>query len=186
MITSTVCYSIGHSNHSWQRFIELIAGQKIKCIVDVRSFPRSRFVHFRRENLSARLSKIDVEYVFEGDDLGGLSPDGDPLNYARRANDPNFVAAAHRVMAKASAKPTAMLCSEHDPINCHRCLLIGRALAHAYACEVVHIERDGSLTTQGRVEAQLAKQARVGGLFDDYEVNLDRIYRTQAIRIGTE
>ena len=37
-------YSIGHSNHSAEAFINLLKAHNITCVVDVRSAPYSKYV----------------------------------------------------------------------------------------------------------------------------------------------
>ena len=44
-------FTIGHSNHTPERFLELLHQHKITMLVDVRSKPQSRFPHFQRDNL---------------------------------------------------------------------------------------------------------------------------------------
>jgi uncharacterized protein (DUF488 family) len=65
-------WTIGHSNHPLDRFVELVAGERIEFLVDVRSFPYSRFApHFNREELDAAMSARGIRYLFLGDALGG-------------------------------------------------------------------------------------------------------------------
>src|SRR5262245_22467285 len=55
--------TIGHSNHTLDRFLALIAQHEIAALVDIRRFPGSRkHPHFHRDNLAAALAKSGVEY----------------------------------------------------------------------------------------------------------------------------
>jgi hypothetical protein len=49
------------------------------------------------------------------------------------------------------------MCAEQHPLDCHRCLLVGRALAARGAC-VGHILPDGTVTTQADIEAELLRR----------------------------
>ena len=53
--------------------------------------------------------------------------------------------------------------AEGDPLNCHRTLLVARALAER-GLPIAHIERNGQPTSQADIEARLI---RVVGLSDD-------------------
>ena len=55
---STSVWTIGHSNHSLERFVELLRSQSIDFAIDVRSYPYSRYApHFDREALEAALPR---------------------------------------------------------------------------------------------------------------------------------
>lgn len=58
-------FTLGHSNHSAERFLELLRQYRIEAVADVRSQPVSRFSpHFRKQNLESLLSEHRVEYVW--------------------------------------------------------------------------------------------------------------------------
>lgn len=56
----------------------------------------------------------------------------------------------------------AVLCSEMKPEECHRFAMVGRALAHPAdrrnrPVEVLHIQRNGELVSQGQLESRMLK-----------------------------
>lgn len=167
-----VVYSIGHSNHSIERLIELLDQHEVRVVADVRTAPFSRYsVHFNREQLSASLRRHEVGYVFLGRELGGR-PDGDQyyddeghVRYDRLSQSPLFLAGLERLRRGAAEQRVAMLCSEGDPRQCHRHLLIARVL-DSLGVQVVHIEPDGSTTTY--VDAAIATPTPLA-LFDGEE-----------------
>src|SRR5262249_32551486 len=67
-------FTIGHSNLSQERFLELLAQHQIEALVDIRRFPASRkFPHFNQQSLAAALQEAGIEYHWlEG--LGGRRP----------------------------------------------------------------------------------------------------------------
>src|SRR4051812_41051246 len=73
-MTSNGCntiFSVGHSDHNIQRFIDLLLHNGISAVADVRSMPYSRFnPQFNREQLKAALKAVRIRYVFLGDELG--------------------------------------------------------------------------------------------------------------------
>ena len=53
-------FTIGHSNHTLAKFLELLAKHGIEVVVDARSHPYSKYVvHFNREDLAAALKSDD-------------------------------------------------------------------------------------------------------------------------------
>ena len=67
-------FTIGHSNHSLERFLELLKQHRIEAVCDVRSSPYSRMnPQFNRENLKQSLREVNITYVFLGRELGARS-----------------------------------------------------------------------------------------------------------------
>jgi len=157
-------YTIGHSNHALERFLALLDDHAIGSLVDVRSAPYSRYVtHFNRPDLEAAIERHGLRYTYMGDELGGRPPgdefydaDGHVL-YSRTAKAPFYRRGLDRLIEEASLYRTAIMCSEEDPTDCHRRLLIARTLAEQ-AVEVVHIRADGRLQREDdfRHEQQLS------------------------------
>ena len=58
-------WTVGHSNHSFERFDELLRGAGIESVVDVRSYPYSGIApQFNREQLDPALRRIGLGYTF--------------------------------------------------------------------------------------------------------------------------
>jgi hypothetical protein len=57
-------FTIGHSNHSADKFTGLLKQHGITMLVDVRSKPRSRFSQFQRDNLIELMRKANVTYLY--------------------------------------------------------------------------------------------------------------------------
>lgn len=142
-------YSIGHSNHPPERFLQLLLIFGVKTLVDVRTTPYSHYLpHFRRAALEDLLPAIDVRYVYLGRELGGrptgrhlMTADGRP-NYDKMAQQPPFQAALDTLLGMAAAAPAAMMCAEEDPLQCHRRNLIAAALRDR-SVRVLHIRKYG-------------------------------------------
>src|SRR5690349_14592708 len=65
-------FTIGHSNHSITRFLDLLRQTRIDVIADTRSVPKSRFAcQFDMEPLKLALKDVGISYVFLGRELGG-------------------------------------------------------------------------------------------------------------------
>ncbi|HEY8539222.1 MAG TPA: DUF488 domain-containing protein, partial [Steroidobacteraceae bacterium] len=78
-------FTIGHSTRSADELIGLLVAHGVKCLVDVRTVPRSRRnPQFNRENLPATLREAGIEYVHMAG-LGGFRrPRPDSINAAWR------------------------------------------------------------------------------------------------------
>jgi uncharacterized protein (DUF488 family) len=154
--------TIGYSRHSWERFAALLAGAGVEIVADIRSAPRSRFSpHFNNDAMAAALAARNVAYVFLGKELGGRpqSPalyTGGTADYEKMAATPEFRRGLEWLKEDAARGSVALMCSEADPLECHRCLLVGRALAEEGA-DVRHILPSGALMTHGDAEDRLLK-----------------------------
>jgi uncharacterized protein (DUF488 family) len=173
----TTVWTIGHSNHPVDRFLDLLAQHGIDAVVDVRSSPYSRYAsQFNREAIDAALSERGFRYIFLGDLLGGriddprfYDDDGRVL-YGQVAQSPGFCQGIRRLLEIAEPSRAAILCSEEDPTNCHRRLLVGRVLGQQNV-KVVHLRGDGLAQDEAEVAAAEEFRRTKGqrSLFDSEE-----------------
>jgi uncharacterized protein (DUF488 family) len=119
--------TIGHSRHSWERFTALLDGAGVEAIADIRSTPRSRFSpHFNKDTMREALAARGVAHMFLGKELGGrpqspaLYTDG-VADYEKMATSPEFRLGLDRLIEAAARRSVAAMCSEADPLECHRC-----------------------------------------------------------------
>jgi uncharacterized protein (DUF488 family) len=155
-------YTIGHSTHTIQDFIKLLKSRGITAIADVRSAPYSRFQpQFNREALAKSLNDSGIEYVFVGDSIGGRSAnESDYENgrvvYARLKQNEYFENGIQRVILGSEKYKLALMCSEKEPLECHRTLLVGQTLREQ-GVQVTHIHGDGKLETHEEAIERLLK-----------------------------
>ena len=150
-------FTIGHSNHNWEDFAELLRHNDIELLVDTRSKPVSRFAPFANaRNMPALLEVVGIDYEFMGGVLGGKPADsrfydakGKP-DYRKMRELDEFHEAIGQLASMASRRQTAILCSEEDPSQCHRLLLLGPMLEEN-DCELLHIRGDGRVQTTGQL-----------------------------------
>lgn len=143
--------SIGHSNHAFDDLVKLLKMHRVEAVADVRSSPHSGFnPQFNRQDLRHGLKAAGIRYVFLGEELGGR-PEGaefydsdSRIQYGRVAETVLFQSGLRRLVEAGNRYRTAILCSEEDPVGCHRYLLITRALSNQ-GVEVIHIRGDGAL-----------------------------------------
>ena len=150
-------FTIGHSNQPIEKFLCLLMQHSIQLVVDSRSHPYSRYVpHFDRELLCASMESRGIRYLYMGDDLGGrpLGPEyydaeGRVLYY-RVAESERFNTGLSSLLRESQRLRTAVLCSEEDPIHCHRRLLIARVLTNN-GVVVQHIRGSGQLQPESEL-----------------------------------
>jgi uncharacterized protein (DUF488 family) len=183
--------TIGHSTHTWERFATLLRDAGITAVADVRTSPHSRrFPHFNRDELRENLRQAGVLYVFLGDELGGrpqdpkLYSDG-VADYEKMAKTAVFDRGLGRVLGGAKSYRIALLCSERDPLNCHRCLLVGRALSQS-GVQVSHVLDRGQVMTQADIEEKLLQfyDRGAGDLFLPRAERLAAAYRARARKVA--
>jgi uncharacterized protein (DUF488 family) len=143
-----VVFTIGHSTHSIQTFVTLLKQHGVTAVADVRSTPFSRFSpHFNKDALACDLKAHGIKYVFLGRELGARSDDpacyeNGRVQYGRLARTELFKQGVARVLKGAGEYRIALMCAEREPLECHRTLLVARALDEQ-GVEVVHILGDG-------------------------------------------
>lgn len=150
MSHGAVVFTIGHSNHTIERFLDLLREHGVTAVADVRSVPYSRMQpQFSRETLIGALKEHGIAYVFLGKELGARSNDkscyeNGRVQYRRLARTEAFRAGLERVRTGSENRQIALMCAEREPLECHRTLLVGRELMDA-GTHVVHIHADGHL-----------------------------------------
>lgn len=156
-------YTIGHSNHTLDRFLGLLREHGIEVVADIRSQPYSRYVpHFNQKELERVLRRSGIEYLYLGKELGGrpkerefYDADG-KVNYSRIARSRVFQQGLACVIEELSKHRVALMCGEEDPTMCHRRLLVGHELIRL-GIMVYHIRGDGRV----EAEAQLGVEEPV-------------------------
>ncbi len=152
--------TVGHSNHSIEVFLNLLQRHEVTALADVRSMPYSRFnPHFNREPLKESLVANGIRYAFFGQELGGRSDDpacyhNGRVRYDCLAQTEGFHWGIQRVMRSAETYRIALMCSEKDPLECHRTLLVAKELA-VQGVEVQHILGNGALETDAEAMERL-------------------------------
>lgn len=176
--------TMGHSNVGWDEFHYTLDHFNVGCIIDVRSSPRSRWQHFNKPQLRVRLNQVGISYIHMGEALGGMPVSG-PADYATRREAADFTMAIDSVLAIATRCRPALLCSERDPLQCHRFLLISRHLHSLSNVRVAHIRHDGTLEAHEQAEERLlAMHKLTGNLLADRGQRLAEAYARQEQKFG--
>jgi len=168
-----VIFTIGHSDHGLEKFISLLKDIKVELVVDIRSKPYSRYAaRFNKASIKISLNVNGIKYLFLGDKLGGRPDDKrfyDPeghVSYTRISETPEFHEGIKRLIKGCKEHRLALMCSEENPINCHRYHLISKVLEKK-DMTVVHIRGDGrqqsheELSREIEVDTQKEKQLKL-------------------------
>ncbi len=173
--TAPPLYTVGHSNHTLEKFLALLSAHNIEVLIDTRSSPYSRYSpHFNREVLKAAAEADGLKYGFYGRELGGR-PDDETyyddeghVAYAKLARSFLFQEGLERLLTGSQKLRTAILCSEENPSICHRRLLVSRVLYEA-GVPVLHIRGTGAVESEEelrRLESEAKGQNR--SLFEEF------------------
>ena len=138
-------FTIGYEGTTVPEFIAALKAAGVERVVDVRALPLSRRPGFSKTALGAALGEAGIEYVHlkalgtpaEGRAAAraGRQPDLERI-YAGQLELPEAIAQSALMLELAREKPSALLCMERDPEQCHRTLLLNAVAGDA---EVVHL-----------------------------------------------
>ena len=172
------CYTIGHSNHLIEDFIQTLKNFQIQCIIDIRTIPSSNYIpQYNRENLQSWLEREGIEYEYLGDRIGGRYTDPDLLDsqgsvdYEKVEQRSIFQTGIDQVCQIINrGKPAALMCSEKDPLDCHRFVLVSKALTKK-GISIDHIVFEGTKDTEGKLVGSLVSN-------NDLEKKLQEMYKS--------
>ena len=192
-------YTVGHSNHTQEEFLNLLVTHGIDFVVDVRSVPASNHnPQFNQDVLSAFLQGHDIAYQFLGKELGARRMDcfnaDKQVDFEQAIHTSLFQQGIDTIMQLFKDKEVALMCSEADPIECHRFALVARYF-HEHGVEVFHILKDATLASHRTLEQQMVNHylrarkpmlSEVDELFGTYtkEQQLVDAYRLKNKEIG--
>lgn len=148
-------YTIGHSVHQVETFIGFLKTYGIDYILDVRSVPYSKFTkQFNKESIEKELFPSGISYFHMGEYFGARPSDkslynkSGYLDFEKVKKSAAFNKGVDNVLLGLDrGHVICLMCTEKDPIDCHRAILIARAFEERNI-PVEHILSDGSLQTQ--------------------------------------
>lgn len=192
MTSRPILYTIGHSNHSEEKFVDLLQQHSIEILADVRSQPYSKYTpQFNQASLQSILPRESVQYLFMGDQLGGRPSGADYYDtrghvlYHRVAEADFFLKGLTRLEQGICSFRVAMMCSEENPLVCHRHRLVARVLRQR-GVPIQHIRDDGRLETYEQVEPAEQQKLLFGELEIDEWISLQSVSPKQPPAIFSE
>lgn len=146
-------------------FIGLLNQHGIDYVLDVRSTPYSKYAEqYNKENISRELKFVNIKYSFMGKYFGArpqnkeLYHDDGFLDFERVRESQDFKKGFENVVwGLNQGHKIALMCTEKEPIDCHRAILVARAfeMQRIYA---KHILSDGNILTQQQLDEQLLQK----------------------------
>jgi uncharacterized protein (DUF488 family) len=136
-------FTIGHSNRSFEEFVELLSGAEIRLVADIRKMPRSRAnPQFNEDTLAKALARYDISYEHMAA-LGGLRGKTRTVardvngywenesfhRYADYALSTEFEAGLEHLIERGRTSRCAMMCSEAVWWRCHRRIVTDHLIA---------------------------------------------------------
>jgi uncharacterized protein (DUF488 family) len=138
-------FTIGYEATTMAEFLAALKGAGVRRVIDVRALPLSRRPGFSKSPLKAELEGAGIEYVHlkalgtpaEGRSAARAGKQGDLERiYAAQLDLPEAIVQAEQMRELAEEKPSALLCFEREPAQCHRSLLLAAAAPDA---DVTHL-----------------------------------------------
>jgi len=163
------CFTIGHSTHEIDGFINLLRLNGIEWLVDVRSIPYSQHnPQYNKENLKAALDKGHISYVHMGNLLGArynnptlYFDDKEMVDFKKVRESTSFKHGIDKIVNGVSMGfNICLMCSEKDPFDCHRFVLISYALGKK-GVTVKHILENGNVITNQVLEERLLSKYKI-------------------------
>ena len=150
-------HTIGHSDLDREKLIDRLEKVGVELVVDVRSTPHSRHApQFNQKELAEALGQRGIGYIHMGTELGGRPKDDrlydeqNRADYRLMALEPKFEDGIRQLAQTATDRRMALLCTERDPLQCHRALLVAPALERA-GVPIVHLTGDGRSVSHGEL-----------------------------------
>jgi uncharacterized protein (DUF488 family) len=139
-------FTVGHSNLSFLKFLQLIQVNNITHIIDIRSIPYSRHAPWsNKSRLPEMLKPFHIRYTYLGHKLGGKKRPIDERLRQQGVTPQDIYNDAIQVLLQLSLRDNlSLLCSESDPANCHRQHVVAQTLIDS-GVKVIHILKNGSL-----------------------------------------
>jgi uncharacterized protein (DUF488 family) len=146
---------------------------EIKFVIDVRSKPYSKYnPHFNQNELKFSLLDSSIQYVFLGEQLGGLPTDltcytNGKVDYDKIKDKDFFKEGLNRLItAHKKHIKVAIMCSESNPKQCHRSKLIGEEL-RKLGISLNHIINENLVKDQFTVMTEVTKGLPMQNLFGE-------------------
>src|SRR6187200_2351437 len=126
-------FTIGYEATIMAEFLAALKEAGVERVIDVRALPLSRRPGFSKSPLRAALDEAGIEYVH----LKALGTPAEGRSAARAGRHENLkriysgqlelpeaIVQAEQMRELAAEKPSALLCYEREPAECHRSLLL--------------------------------------------------------------
>ena len=158
-------FTVGHSTHPIAYFVELLAAHQVNCVVDVRSVAASRYnPQFNKAYLLPYLKNEGIQYLHFDKAFGARQTDPSVLDAQNKVSFEKvrqttaFEEGVQRLeQGIAKGYRIALMCSEADPLDCHRFVMITAGLKDK-GFSIKHILKDKTVQRNEELEGELLKK----------------------------
>jgi len=154
-------FTIGHSTLPAEQFIESLCQFNIEYILDVRSTAYSKYAsQYNSDVLPHTLEEADIRYAAMGKYFGARQPKKEYyakegyLDFEKFRQSEEFQSGIENVKKGLEKYNIALMCTEKDPFDCHRAIMVSRGFELA-GVDVKHILPDGTLLKQEELNERL-------------------------------
>ncbi len=155
-------YTIGHSNYSVERLIDMLKTYNITCVIDIRGTPYSKYnIQYNKETIAKTLTEAGFTYIYMAKEFAAkrvnkISYKSEGYSdFEKVVQEEDFLTGIERVKkGLAMGYNIALLGAMQDPIRCHRSILVGRALRDDKFI-IKHILDDYSIASQEDIEENI-------------------------------
>jgi uncharacterized protein (DUF488 family) len=158
-------YTVGHSTHPIDDFLDLIKAFSINCVVDVRTVAASVYnPQYNQSVFSPFLKANGVAYLHFPEEFGARHSNPEFLDEEGKVDfelvrkSDSFKHGVERLQrGLKNGYVIALMCSESDPFECHRFSMVAVGLGQA-GMRVDHILKNKTVATTSDLEQQLLKK----------------------------
>lgn len=161
---NNIIFTIGHSTHQHDYFLELLKKYCINCLIDVRSIPASKYnPQFNKDVLCDFLEGHEIMYLSFAKEFGArrtentLLDENGYVDFDKVRRTESYKQKINKLKELNENECTIVLmCSEAEPFDCHRFSMISYSLIKE-GYEVRHILKDKTFITNEELEKKLLK-----------------------------
>jgi uncharacterized protein (DUF488 family) len=155
--------TIGYGDKDMKEFMQILNKYNVNYIVDVRSFPYSKYYpEYNKDVFEAQLIRKKISYKWLGHLLGGRPDESSAydedgtVDYVKLVKTKSFLKGLEQLEELILTNNVAVMCSEGDPIKCHRFLAISRELSKKEYI-IAHIIKLDNYISQAKLQDNLVK-----------------------------
>lgn len=157
-------FTIGHSTLPAEQFVRLLKQYDIDYVLDVRSTAFSKYAsQYNSDVLPHILGEAGIRYAGMGKYFGARQAQKEyyteegHLDFEKFRDSELFRMGLANVQKGLKDYNIALMCTEKDPYDCHRAIMVSRGFELA-GIDVNHILSDGSLLKQADLNERLLEQ----------------------------
>lgn len=185
-------FTIGCSTRSLPDFIYILKRYNIQVVADVRSVPYSRFTpQFNADYLKSALYKNKIRYGSFADEFGARrSEDSVYINNSVDFNKVMELEIFHKGIERIknglhTGYSIALMCTEYNPVDCHRFSLVSRGIRKQLSVSINHILDQNVCKSTEELESELLIALNLQPeLFENEEMLIERAYNIVGRKIA--